>query len=168
MFLQNIRQIWWLNQDNLRIDSDGSSNCHQPCHPFLRLESELPAGTAFPGRKSGMKAIAVVSTVCWIFMISYLPFLLISKHLHIFAESEIVYFASEQLVILNIVANPVVYTLLYKSFSEHVAKSLKIGRTKVRVVHIAMSGVEAARTPATGLMAEGSISSSIMHCQPPE
>ena len=92
----------------------------------------------------------------------------ISKHLHIFAELEIVYFASEQLVILNIEANPVVYTLLYKSFSEHVAKSLKIGRTKVRVVHIAMSGVEAARTPATGLMAEGSISSSIMHCQPPE
>ena len=130
-----------------------------------KAQRERPAGTAFPGRKSGMKAIAVVSTVCWIFMISYLPFLLISKHLYIFADSKIVYFSSEQLVILNIVANPVVYTLLYKSFSEHVAKSLKIGRTKERVVHVALSGVDAARTPVPERKAKGLISSSAMYRQ---
>ena len=28
MFLQNRRQIWWLTQDNLRIDCDGSSYSH--------------------------------------------------------------------------------------------------------------------------------------------
>ena len=130
-----------------------------------KAQRERPAGTAFPGKKGGMKAIVVVSTVCWIFMISYLPFLLISKHLNIHPESEIVKFASEQLVTLNIVANPVIYTLLYKSFSEHVAKSLKIGRTKERVVHIALSGVEAAHTPVPERKAEGLISSSVMYRQ---
>ena len=86
--------------------------------------------------KRGGKSLAVISTVCWVFIVSYLPFLLISKHLNIHANSEIVYFASEQFVNLSIISNPIIYTVLYKSFAEHVKKSFGIGnRIWPRRVH---------------------------------
>ena len=81
-------------------------------------------------QNDGMKSFAVVSMVCWVFIISYLPFLLISSHLSIHPESEVVKFASEQFVNLSIVANPIIYTILYKSFFEHVVKSF--GFRKIR------------------------------------
>ena len=86
------------------------------------------------GEKGRMKSIAVVSVVCWIFIISYLPFLLISTHLNIHANSEIVYFASEQFVNLSITSNPIVYTLLYRDFFQHVVRSFGIGRVQKGVV----------------------------------
>ena len=98
------------------------------------------------GKISG-KSFAVISTVCWVFIVSYLPFLLISKHLKIHPDSEIVSFASEQFVNLSVIANPIIYTVLYKSFAEHVKKSLVFWkRSRPRKVNTITESVDPSGT----------------------
>jgi hypothetical protein len=104
------------------------------------------------GEKGGMKPLAVVSTVCWVFIISYLPFLLISKHLDIHAKSEMVKFASEQLVNVSIISNPIIYTLLYKSFARHIKESFKLGKYRNSFTRI-----RGGRTTESSMAAESSV-----------
>ena len=56
------------------------------------------------------KAVKTIALMCWIFILSYIPYFLISKHfkIKIHSNKNMVKFTSEQFINLNIIMNPII------------------------------------------------------------